>query len=131
MTRVPTPTPPPLVTPGGIALSDSKKAEALADNLKAKLELVTNPSVPAVIETADVGLRSYFLSPASEPQLATPDEVYEAIRGLRVSKAPGPTNDIPNRVLKHLPRRAVSLLALSPTRSSAPITFPKRGSTLE
>ena len=32
--RVPTPYP-HLVTPGGIALSDSEKAEALADNLEA------------------------------------------------------------------------------------------------
>ena len=34
---------PPLVTPGGIALSDSEKAEALADNLKAQFQPVTNP----------------------------------------------------------------------------------------
>jgi len=71
---------------------------------------VTDPSVPAVIETAEVVPRSYFFSPISEPQLATPDEDHEAIRGLKVSKAPGP-NGIPNRALKHLPKRAVSLLA--------------------
>jgi len=64
---------------------------------------VTDPSVPAVIETVGVALRSYFLSPASEPQLTNPDEVHEAIRGLKVSKAPGP-NGIPNRALKHLPK---------------------------
>ena len=52
----------PLVTPGGIALSDSEKAEALADNMEAQIR-----PVPAVIETVDVALRSYFLSPASEP----------------------------------------------------------------
>ena len=57
-----------------------------------------------------MALRSYFLSPDSEPQLATPDEVHEAIRGLKVSKAPGP-NGIPKRALKHLPKRVVSLLA--------------------
>jgi len=71
---------------------------------------VTDPSVPAVIETVDVALRSYFLSPASKPQLTTPDEVLEAIRGLKVSKATGP-NGLPNRALKHLPNREVSLLA--------------------
>ena len=71
---------------------------------------MTDPSVPAVIETVDVALGSYFLSPASEPELTTPDEVQEAIRGLKVSKAPGP-NGLPNRALKHLPKRAVSLLA--------------------
>jgi len=45
-----------------------------------------------------VALRSYFLSPASEPQLTTPDEAHNAIRGLKVSKAPG-LNGIPNRTL--------------------------------
>ena len=64
--RVPTPYP-PLVTPGGIALSDSEKAEAFADNLEAHFQPVTDPSVPAVIETVDVALRSYFLCSAKEP----------------------------------------------------------------
>jgi len=71
---------------------------------------VHDPSFPAVIETVDVALRSYFISPASEPQLNTPEEIHEAIRVLKVSKAPGP-NGLPNRALKHLPKRAISLLA--------------------
>ena len=99
----------PLVTPQGLALSDSEKAEALADNLETQFQPMTDPSVPAV-ELVDVALRSYFLSPASQPQLTTPDEFHAAIRGLKVSKAPGP-NGIPNRALKHLPKRAVSFLA--------------------
>ena len=41
--------------------------------------------------------------------LTDPDEVQNAIRGLKVGKAPGP-NGIPNRTLKHLPMRAVLLL---------------------
>jgi hypothetical protein len=57
----------------------------------------------------DVALRSYLLTPASEPNLINPVEIHEAIRGLKVSKAPGP-NGLPNRTLKHLPQRAVSLL---------------------
>jgi hypothetical protein len=56
-----------------------------------------------------VGLRSYFSVPASVPKLPNPDVVQDAIRGVRVSKAPSP-NGIPNRVLKHLPQRAVSVL---------------------
>jgi len=99
----------PFVITGGIAHSDSEKAEALVGNLETQFQPVTDPSVPAVIETVYVELRSYFLSPAIEPQLTTPDEVHEAIRGLKVSKAPGP-NDLPNRALKHLPTRVVSLL---------------------
>jgi hypothetical protein len=72
---------------------------------------VTDPSVPAVIETVNVGLRSYFMAPASEPKLTNPEEVQEGIRGLRVVKAAGP-NGIPTRALKHLPQRAVFLLLI-------------------
>jgi hypothetical protein len=43
--RVTTPTP-PLVTPGGIALSDSEKAETLADSLEAQFQPVVDPSNP-------------------------------------------------------------------------------------
>jgi len=71
---------------------------------------VTDPSVPVFIETVDVALRSYYLRPESEPQLTTPDEVHEAIMGLKVSTALGP-NGVPNRALKYLPKLAVSLLA--------------------
>jgi len=86
----------PLVTPGGIVLSDSEKAAALADSLETQFQPVIDPSVPTVIEMVDVALRSYFLTPASEPKLTNLDEVQEAIRGLKVNKAPGP-NGIPNR----------------------------------
>ena len=58
----------------------------------------------------DVALRSYFLTPASDPKLNNPYDAHETIRGLKVSKAPAP-NGIPNRALKHLPQRAVSLVA--------------------
>jgi hypothetical protein len=47
--------------------------------------------------------------PASKPKLTNPKEVQDAIRGLKASKAPGP-NGIPNRALKDLLQRAVSLL---------------------
>jgi len=44
----------PLVTPVGIALSDSEKAEALADILEAQFQPLINHSVPAVMEMIDV-----------------------------------------------------------------------------
>jgi hypothetical protein len=44
--RFPTPSP-PLVTPGGIALSDSEKAEALVDSLEAQFQPVNDPLEPA------------------------------------------------------------------------------------
>jgi hypothetical protein len=46
--RVPTPSPPLQVT-GGLALSDSEKAEALADSLEAQFQPVNDPSDSAVI----------------------------------------------------------------------------------
>jgi hypothetical protein len=36
---------------------------------------------------ADMALRSYVMTPASEPKLTKPEEVQEAIRGVKVSKA--------------------------------------------
>jgi hypothetical protein len=68
---------------------------------------VNDPSVPADIEMFDVALRFYFTTPASEPKLTKPEEVQEAISGLKVSKTLGP-NSITNRALKQLPRRPVS-----------------------
>jgi len=48
---------------GGLALSDSEKAEALADSLEAQFQPVTVPSVPAVNEMVDVALESYLQTP--------------------------------------------------------------------
>jgi hypothetical protein len=70
---------------------------------------VADPSFPAVIETVEAALKSYFQAPASEPTQTKPDEVHGAIRGLKAGKAPGP-NGIPNRAFKHHPQRAVLLL---------------------
>ena len=56
-----------------------------------------------------VALRTYFLTPASEHNLTNPDEVHDAMSGLKFSKAPRP-NRLKNRALKHLRQRAVSLV---------------------
>ena len=71
---------------GGLALSDSEEAEDLADSLEAQFQLVTVPSVPAVTQMFDVALETYLQTPASEPKLTNPDEVREAIRGLKVGR---------------------------------------------
>jgi len=55
----------------------------------------------------DVTLMSYFLTVASKPKLTNSDEVKEAVRCLKFSKALDPTG-IPNRALKYLHKRAVS-----------------------
>jgi hypothetical protein len=104
--RVPTPSP-PLQVPGGLALSDSEKAEALADSLEAQFQLVNDPSDPAVIEMVNEAMRAYVYAPTSEPKPTSPSEVQHVIMGLKVGKAPGP-NGIPNRVLRHLPKRAIT-----------------------
>jgi hypothetical protein len=87
---------------------------------------MTVPSVLAVIEIT----RSYFLTHASESKLTNPDEIQEAIRGIKVGKASGP-NGITNSALSNLPQRTVSSLPRFSTRFSAPITFHYCGSTLE
>jgi hypothetical protein len=106
----PTP-PPPLVTPGGLALSDSEKAEALADSPEAQFHPVNDPPLPAVIEVFNEAMRAYSFAPARQPNLSSPTEVEDAIRCLKFGKAPG-TNGIPNRPLKHLPLSVVSLFVV-------------------
>jgi hypothetical protein len=89
----------------GLALSESVKAEALADSLEAQFQPVEDPSDPAVIEA----MHAYEHVPASEPKLTSPLEVLQAIRKMKVGKASGP-NGKPNRVLRHLPERAITFL---------------------
>jgi hypothetical protein len=72
---------------------------------------VDDPSDPACTESVDVAMRAYEYAPASEPTLTTPSEVIKAIKGLKVGKAPGP-NIIPNRVLRHLPKRAITFFTI-------------------
>jgi hypothetical protein len=103
--RVPTPSP-PLVTPGGTALSDPEKAEALADRLGSQFQPVNDPSDPAVIENVTEALQAYSCALASEPMLTNLMGVHNDIRGLKVGKAPGP-NGLSNRDLKHLPQQAI------------------------
>jgi hypothetical protein len=63
--RIPTPSL-PLQVSGGLALSDSEKAEALADSLEAQFQPVDNPSDSAVIEMVNEETRAYEYAPASE-----------------------------------------------------------------
>jgi hypothetical protein len=55
--RFPTPSA-PLQVPGGLALSDSEKAEALADSLEAQFQPVNDPWDPAVIEMVNRAMRA-------------------------------------------------------------------------
>jgi hypothetical protein len=91
---IPTPSP-PLATAGGFALSDSEKAEALADSLEARSQPVNDPSKPAVIDVVNEAVRAYSFSPASQPKPTNSTEVQDAIRALKVGEVPGP-NGTPN-----------------------------------
>jgi hypothetical protein len=70
---------------------------------------VNDPSSPAVIEVVNEAMRAYEYAPVSEPKLTSPSDVLEAIKGLKVGKAPGP-NGVPNRALRYLPKRAITFL---------------------
>jgi hypothetical protein len=96
--------------PGGLAISDSENAEALAESLQAQFQAVNDPSDPDV-EMVDEAMQACEYAPASEPKLTSPSQVQQAIRGLKVGKAPGP-NGIPNGVLRHLRKSAITFLIL-------------------
>jgi hypothetical protein len=84
-------------------------AEALAESLEAQIHPVDGPSDPAFTDLVAVEMRAYEYANASEPTLTTPSEVLKAIKGIKVGKAPCP-NGTPNRVLRHLPKRAITFL---------------------
>jgi hypothetical protein len=95
-----------LLVPGGLALSDSERTEALADSLEAKFQAVNDLSSLAVIEAVDEAKRAYEHAPASEPKLTIPCEVQDAIKGFKADNAPCPKG-VQNRPLKRLPKRAI------------------------
>jgi hypothetical protein len=101
----------------------------MTDSLEAQFQPENDPSDPAVIEMVNRAMRTYEYVPASELKVTSPSEVQQAIRGLKVGKASGP-NDIPNRVLRHLPTRAITFLTKCLTQSSAASTSRQHGNTL-
>jgi len=128
MMRVPTPSY-PLVTPWGIALSESQNSEALAENLEAQFQPVTHLSGSAVIETINEALKCYILSPTSELQIKILLTRFTKPSESQFQQASGPKS-IPNRKLKHLLKQAVSVRYHIFNAVLRAITFPKRGSTL-
>jgi hypothetical protein len=61
-----------LLVPGGLALSDFEKEEALAYSLEAQFQPVNDPLSLADIEVINEVMRAYEHSPASEPKLTSP-----------------------------------------------------------
>jgi len=82
--RVPTLSP-PLVTPGESLFQTLRKPKTLPTVWRLSFRPVTDPWAQAEIEMVDVAM-----TPASEPTLTNPEEVQEAIRGLKVSQGSGP-----------------------------------------
>jgi hypothetical protein len=70
---------PPLFSPGGLVLSDSEKAETLADSLEALFQPINDPLVPAGIDVVNETMRTYSLAPASEPKLTSLMVVQDAM----------------------------------------------------
>jgi hypothetical protein len=83
--------------------------EALADSLEAQYQPVNDHSDPEVTDMNNEAMRVYECALASERKLTNPSSVLQAVRGLMVGKAPG-RNGIPNRVLRHLPKRSRKFL---------------------
>jgi hypothetical protein len=55
-----------LITPGGIALSDSERTEALTASVEAQCQPVNKPSEPAFIRMVDEALQVYSFASASK-----------------------------------------------------------------
>jgi hypothetical protein len=71
---------------------------------------VDDPLDPAFIEMVDEAMRAYkYALLRSEPTLTNPSEDLKALKRLMVGKAPG-TNGIPSRLLRHLPKHAITFL---------------------
>jgi hypothetical protein len=54
--------------------------------MEAQLKQISVPSVHVVIAMFDVALIAYFLTLASVPKVNNPDEVHEAIVGLKFGR---------------------------------------------
>jgi hypothetical protein len=72
--RVPIPSP-PLQVPGGLFLSDSDKADAMADRLESQFQLMDDLSDMTVIEIFTEAISTYEYAPASEPTLTNLSEI--------------------------------------------------------
>jgi hypothetical protein len=80
----------------------------MIDSLKAQFQPVDEPSNPAVIEMVDEAMRTNVYALAREQMLTDPLKVLQASKALKGSKTPKP-NGTPNRVLRHLSKRAIVL----------------------
>jgi hypothetical protein len=69
---------------------------------------MNDPSARAA-EMGSEALRAYDCVPASKPKLANRSNILHAIRGQKDGKALGP-NCIPSTVLRHLPKRVITIL---------------------
>ena len=87
---------PAFTSSGGLANSDSKKAEAQADNMKYQFHPLLLPSMRMnKFERVRDAMESFALASSSEPLSTNPTEVSKVIVELKI----GP-NGVPNRGLK-------------------------------
>ena len=76
--------------PGGLAYSDSEKAEALEDNLVSQFQPApVTPMQTDHVKRVREAMESFALAPASERLLTNPTEISKAITELKAGKASG------------------------------------------
>jgi hypothetical protein len=85
---------------GGVAVSDSRKAEHLPAGLVTSGRMV-QPRYYLILAKGH--------APPSETTLTNRSVVLQAIKGTKFGKPSGP-NSVPNRVLKHLLKKAITFL---------------------
>lgn len=102
---------PPLRSDGQLVASPQRKADLLAENFAAAHNN-TADSDPDTSRVVEESIRQIHDSP-SEPDtnyLVRPKQVQEMIKKIKNKKSPG-CDKICNQLLKHLPRKAIILLA--------------------
>lgn len=95
---------PPLQTPGGLAITDSEKANLYAQYLTTIFHPnpIPPPTQNLVQDYLDNSNLNTPLPADTDPMFFTPSEIRTAILKLNPKKAPG-IDDIPSFILRHLP----------------------------
>jgi hypothetical protein len=106
--RVPTPSP-PWQGLRGLTLSDSEKAEALADSPGAQYQLVVDPSDPEVTDVVNEAMRSHPYAPQVNRYQPPPQRSYRSSRESRLATFRA-QKALPNTVLRYLPKRAITFV---------------------
>jgi hypothetical protein len=106
--RVPVPSPLLLVN-GGLALSDSEKADSLSDSREAQYERVNETLSSVFIEAVGDSMIGNEYVPASEPKLSRASEFQVAINGIEAGKFTD-RKSVSNRALMEPTKTAITFI---------------------